>query len=182
MVFVQDLKDEALVHSLRGWWESLCYSWNNFRQLAHCTTVFKSQFPNAWRSSSLSLSSVCVVILLPHAFWCLLRGFSWRTRIFWVLFRVLELTSNFAEFFFSCRILGVLCVASSSWWICCTKGVGRRKTGGEGLTACKQMVALSAAEVRFIQGGIAHDLRSDGRGRYHFRPFSIQSGVIPQVC
>jgi hypothetical protein len=49
------------------------------------------------------------------------------------------------------------------------------------LTACKQMVALSAAEVRFIQGGIAHDLRSDGRGRYHFRPFSIQSGVIPQA-
>ncbi|CAK9220716.1 unnamed protein product [Sphagnum jensenii] len=43
------------------------------------------------------------------------------------------------------------------------------------------MVALSAAEVRFIQGGIAHDLRSDGRGRYHFRPFSIQSGVIPQA-
>ena len=43
------------------------------------------------------------------------------------------------------------------------------------------MGALSAAEVRYIEGGIAQDLRSDGRGRYHFRKVSILTSVIPQV-
>eukprot|EP00249_Psilotum_nudum_P011230 c23039_g1_i1 orf=380-1252(-) len=43
------------------------------------------------------------------------------------------------------------------------------------------MVGLSVAEKRFIVGGIAQDLRSDGRGRHHFRNFSIDTGVIPQA-
>ncbi|XP_057866562.1 uncharacterized protein LOC131074031 [Cryptomeria japonica] len=43
------------------------------------------------------------------------------------------------------------------------------------------MVGLSLAEQRFIQGGIAQNLRSDGRGREDFRSFSIESGVIPQA-
>uniref|UniRef100_A0A0C9RSH6 Ribosomal RNA-processing protein 42 n=1 Tax=Wollemia nobilis TaxID=56998 RepID=A0A0C9RSH6_9CONI len=43
------------------------------------------------------------------------------------------------------------------------------------------MVGLSLAEQHFIQGGIAQDLRSDGRGRQDFRSFSIEAGVIPQA-
>eukprot|EP00252_Welwitschia_mirabilis_P023179 TRINITY_DN649_c0_g1_i1.p1 TRINITY_DN649_c0_g1~~TRINITY_DN649_c0_g1_i1.p1 ORF type:complete len:287 (-),score=79.76 TRINITY_DN649_c0_g1_i1:418-1278(-) len=43
------------------------------------------------------------------------------------------------------------------------------------------MVGLSHGEKVFIQGGIAQDLRSDGRGRQHFRPFAIETGVIPQA-
>lgn len=43
------------------------------------------------------------------------------------------------------------------------------------------MVGLSAGERQFIHGGIAQDLRSDGRQRLQFRPISVQTGVIPQV-
>lgn len=43
------------------------------------------------------------------------------------------------------------------------------------------MVGLSAGEKQFIHGGIAQDLRSDGRQRLQFRPISVQTGVIPQA-
>lgn len=43
------------------------------------------------------------------------------------------------------------------------------------------MVGLSAGEKYFIQGGIAQDLRSDGRKRLTYRPISVETGVIPQV-
>lgn len=41
--------------------------------------------------------------------------------------------------------------------------------------------AVSKAERRYMESGIAQDLRADGRGRLHFRPFSIEPGVIPQA-
>ena len=44
-----------------------------------------------------------------------------------------------------------------------------------------RMGALSAAELSYIEGGIAQNLRSDGRGRLDFRNISIVTGVIPQV-
>lgn len=43
------------------------------------------------------------------------------------------------------------------------------------------MPGLSAAELSFLEGGIAQDLRNDGRGREDFRSFSIQLDVISQV-
>ncbi|KAL3679902.1 hypothetical protein R1sor_022858 [Riccia sorocarpa] len=43
------------------------------------------------------------------------------------------------------------------------------------------VVGLSAAEKNYIAGGIAVDLRSDGRGRHHFREFSIDTSVVPQA-
>ncbi|RZR91497.1 hypothetical protein BHM03_00019608 [Ensete ventricosum] len=36
-------------------------------------------------------------------------------------------------------------------------------------------------EKHFIRGGIAQDLRTDGRQRLHYRPISVETGVIPQV-
>ncbi|THU74197.1 hypothetical protein C4D60_Mb04t30830 [Musa balbisiana] len=45
----------------------------------------------------------------------------------------------------------------------------------------KRMVGLSEGEKRFIQGGIAQDLRTDGRQRLHYRPISVETGVIPQA-
>ncbi|XP_059654239.1 uncharacterized protein LOC132300952 [Cornus florida] len=43
------------------------------------------------------------------------------------------------------------------------------------------MVGLSAGEKHFIQGGIAQDLRSDGRKRLTYRPIYVETGVIPQA-
>ncbi|XP_058093468.1 uncharacterized protein LOC131239662 isoform X1 [Magnolia sinica] len=43
------------------------------------------------------------------------------------------------------------------------------------------MVGLSIAEKHFVQGGIAQDLRTDGRKRLHYRPISVETGVIPQA-
>jgi hypothetical protein len=43
------------------------------------------------------------------------------------------------------------------------------------------MVGLSEGEKHFIRGGIAQDLRTDGRRRLQFRALSVQTGVIPQV-
>lgn len=43
------------------------------------------------------------------------------------------------------------------------------------------MVGLSLGEKHFIQGGIAHDLRCDGRKRLTYRPILVETGVIPQV-
>ncbi|XP_020581010.1 exosome complex component RRP42 [Phalaenopsis equestris] len=43
------------------------------------------------------------------------------------------------------------------------------------------MVGLSVGEKQFILGGIAQDLRSDGRQRLQFRPISVQTDVIPQA-
>ncbi|XVF75587.1 hypothetical protein PTKIN_Ptkin13bG0198800 [Pterospermum kingtungense] len=43
------------------------------------------------------------------------------------------------------------------------------------------MVGLSVGEKHFIQGGIAQDLRSDGRKRLTYRPIYVQTGVIPQA-
>lgn len=44
-----------------------------------------------------------------------------------------------------------------------------------------EMVGLSLGERQFIQGGIAQDLRSDGRKRLTYRPIGVETGVIPQV-
>lgn len=43
------------------------------------------------------------------------------------------------------------------------------------------MVGLSVGEKHFIHGGIAQDLRSDGRKRLTYRPIYVETGVIPQV-
>ncbi|KAE8669875.1 hypothetical protein F3Y22_tig00112215pilonHSYRG00171 [Hibiscus syriacus] len=43
------------------------------------------------------------------------------------------------------------------------------------------MVGLSVGEKHFIQGGIAQDLRSDGRKRLTYRPIYVETGVIPQA-
>jgi len=43
------------------------------------------------------------------------------------------------------------------------------------------MVGLSIGEKNFIRGGIAQDLRCDGRKRLSYRPIGVETGVIPQV-
>ncbi|XP_031264826.1 exosome complex component RRP42-like isoform X1 [Pistacia vera] len=43
------------------------------------------------------------------------------------------------------------------------------------------MVGLSEGEKEFIKGGIAQDLRSDGRKRHTYRPIYVETGVIPQA-
>ncbi|PON35836.1 Polyribonucleotide nucleotidyltransferase [Trema orientale] len=43
------------------------------------------------------------------------------------------------------------------------------------------MVGLSLGEKHFIHGGIAQDLRSDGRKRLTYRPIYVETGVIPQA-
>ncbi|KAL5540240.1 hypothetical protein UlMin_044480 [Ulmus minor] len=43
------------------------------------------------------------------------------------------------------------------------------------------MVGLSLGEKHFIQGGIAQDLRADGRKRLVYRPIYVETGVIPQA-
>ncbi|KAI8552158.1 hypothetical protein RHMOL_Rhmol06G0243700 [Rhododendron molle] len=43
------------------------------------------------------------------------------------------------------------------------------------------MVGLSIGEKHFIQGGIAQDLRSDGRKRLTYRPIFVETGNIPQA-
>lgn len=43
------------------------------------------------------------------------------------------------------------------------------------------MTGLSLGENLFIQGGIAQDLRTDGRKRLTYRPVYVETGVIPQV-
>ncbi|KAL3832862.1 hypothetical protein ACJIZ3_007598 [Penstemon smallii] len=43
------------------------------------------------------------------------------------------------------------------------------------------MVGLSLGEKSFIKGGIAQDLRTDGRKRLTYRPIYVETGVIPQA-
>ncbi|KAK4749760.1 hypothetical protein SAY87_027209 [Trapa incisa] len=43
------------------------------------------------------------------------------------------------------------------------------------------MTGLSLGEKLFIQGGIAQDLRTDGRKRLTYRPIYVETGVIPQA-
>jgi exosome complex component RRP42 len=43
------------------------------------------------------------------------------------------------------------------------------------------MVGLSLGEKHFIEGGIAQDLRADGRKRLTYRPICVETGFIPQV-
>nr|GEU72338.1 hypothetical protein [Tanacetum cinerariifolium] len=48
--------------------------------------------------------------------------------------------------------------------------------------ACSaQMVGLSIGEKHFIQGGIAQNLRTDGRKRLTYRPIVVETGVIAQA-
>ena len=42
-------------------------------------------------------------------------------------------------------------------------------------------MGLSEGEKHFIRGGIAQDIRTDGRRRLQFRALSVETGVIPQV-
>ncbi|KAM3271002.1 exosome complex exonuclease RRP42 isoform X1 [Capsicum chacoense] len=44
-----------------------------------------------------------------------------------------------------------------------------------------EMVGLSVGEKNFIKGGIAQDLRNDGRKRLTYRPIYVETGVIPQA-
>ncbi|CAI7863520.1 unnamed protein product [Closterium sp. NIES-53] len=43
------------------------------------------------------------------------------------------------------------------------------------------MELISSAEGRFVTDGVAQNLRADGRAREVFRPFSLDTGVIPQA-
>nr|XP_016458625.1 PREDICTED: exosome complex component RRP42-like [Nicotiana tabacum] len=43
------------------------------------------------------------------------------------------------------------------------------------------MVGLSIGEKNFIKGGIAQDMRNDGRKRLAYRPIYVETGVIPQA-
>ncbi|CAH9092932.1 unnamed protein product [Cuscuta epithymum] len=43
------------------------------------------------------------------------------------------------------------------------------------------MVGLSLGEKNFIRGGIAQDLRTDGRTRLSYRPIYVETSVIPQA-
>ncbi|VAI88098.1 hypothetical protein VPH35_129618 [Triticum aestivum] len=43
------------------------------------------------------------------------------------------------------------------------------------------MVGLSEGEKHFIRGGIAQDLRADGRTRLQFRALTVETGIIPQA-
>ncbi|WMV40161.1 hypothetical protein MTR67_033546 [Solanum verrucosum] len=43
------------------------------------------------------------------------------------------------------------------------------------------MEGLSVGERNFIKGGIAQDLRNDGRKRLTYRPIYVETGVIPQA-
>ncbi|CAI5465060.1 unnamed protein product [Closterium sp. Yama58-4] len=43
------------------------------------------------------------------------------------------------------------------------------------------MELISSAEGRFVTDGVAQNLRADGRTREVFRPFSLDTGVIPQA-
>lgn len=43
------------------------------------------------------------------------------------------------------------------------------------------MVGLSVGEKNFLKGGIAQDLRTDGRKRLAYRLIYVEIGVIPQV-
>ncbi|KAF7153326.1 hypothetical protein RHSIM_Rhsim01G0212800 [Rhododendron simsii] len=67
------------------------------------------------------------------------------------------------------------------------RGVGaavfclRSRVGLAGDTDRTRMVGLSIGEKHFIQGGIAQDLRSDGRKRLTYRPISVETGNIPQA-
>jgi exosome complex component RRP42 len=42
-------------------------------------------------------------------------------------------------------------------------------------------MGLSLGEQHFIKGGIAQDLRTDGRKRLTYRPIYVETGVIPQA-
>ncbi|KAL0456120.1 UNVERIFIED_CONTAM: Exosome complex component RRP42 [Sesamum latifolium] len=48
-------------------------------------------------------------------------------------------------------------------------------------TPISVMVGLSLGEQNFIKGGIAQDLRTDGRKRLAYRPIFVETGVIPQA-
>ncbi|GJP72578.1 hypothetical protein CLOP_g3293 [Closterium sp. NIES-67] len=43
------------------------------------------------------------------------------------------------------------------------------------------MDLVSSAEGRFVADGVAQNMRADGRAREAFRPFSLDTGVIPQA-
>ncbi|KAI3509657.1 hypothetical protein L1887_25102 [Cichorium endivia] len=60
----------------------------------------------------------------------------------------------------------------------------RRTTSNRHTQGCNRfpgMVGLSIGEKHFIQGGIAQDLRTDGRKRLTYRPISVETGVIAQA-
>ncbi|KAF3533636.1 hypothetical protein DY000_02043677 [Brassica cretica] len=46
---------------------------------------------------------------------------------------------------------------------------------------CVVMVGVSFGEQQFIKGGIAQDLRTDGRKRLTYRDIYVETGVIPQA-
>jgi len=43
------------------------------------------------------------------------------------------------------------------------------------------MLSLSAGEIQFSEAGIRDNIRADGRERLHYRPFSIETGIITQT-
>ncbi|PWA34107.1 Exoribonuclease, phosphorolytic domain 1 [Artemisia annua] len=44
-----------------------------------------------------------------------------------------------------------------------------------------EILGLSIGEMHFIQGGIAQDLRTNGRKRLTYRPFVVETVVIAQA-
>jgi len=40
---------------------------------------------------------------------------------------------------------------------------------------------LSPGEIRYIEEGVSHNLRNDGRGRLDYRPFILETGIISQT-
>lgn len=49
------------------------------------------------------------------------------------------------------------------------------------MSVCVVMVACSVGEQHFLKGGIAQELRTDGRKRLTYRHTYVETGVIPQV-
>jgi len=43
------------------------------------------------------------------------------------------------------------------------------------------LAALSPGEIRFIEEGVASNIRNDGRGRLDYRPFTLETGIISQT-
>jgi exosome complex component RRP42 len=43
------------------------------------------------------------------------------------------------------------------------------------------MSSISSTERKFIQNGVAQNIRNDGRERLDFRAFTLETGVVPQA-
>lgn len=55
--------------------------------------------------------------------------------------------------------------------------------GGAALHLSSALLAsrLSAAEHSYLAGGVAENMRTDGRARLDYRPFTVETGVVPHA-